>query len=130
MTPKPPDDGPAIRVIMMPRDTNASGTIFGGVILSYIDQAAFVEARRQACHDYVTVMMNRVEFKQPVYVGDTLTLFAETTRIGRTSIHIHVNVVAERFAEPSARVEVTHADAVFVAIDDEGHPTPVRPSGA
>ena len=130
MTPKPPDGGPAIRVVMMPRDTNAPGTIFGGVILSYIDQAAFVEARRQACHTYVTVMMNRVEFKQPVYVGDTLTLFAETTKIGRTSIHIHVNVVAERFAEPGARVEVTHADVVFVAVDDQGRPTPIRMSVA
>ncbi|HUU83503.1 MAG TPA: acyl-CoA thioesterase [Phycisphaerae bacterium] len=126
MKPKPPRDEPAIRVVMMPRDTNAAGTIFGGVILSYIDQAAFVEARRQACHRYVTVMMNRIEFKQPVYVGDTLSLYAETTEIGRTSIHIHVKVVAERFAEPGERAEVTQADAVFVAMGADGRPTPIE----
>ncbi len=126
MEPKPPRNQPAIRVVMMPRDTNASGTIFGGVILSYIDQAAFVEARRQACHRYVTVMMNQVDFKQPVYVGDTLTLYAETTRIGRTSVHIHVNVVADRFTEPGTSIPVTEADVVFVAIDDQGRPTPIE----
>jgi acyl-CoA thioesterase YciA len=125
MEPKPSRNEPAIRVVMMPRDTNASGTIFGGVILSYIDQAAFVEARRQACHRYVTVMMNQVDFKQPVYVGDTLTLYAETTRIGRTSVHIHVNVVADRFTEPGTSIPVTEADVVFVAIDDRGRPTPI-----
>ena len=115
MKPKPPRSEPAIRVVMMPRDTNPEGNIFGGVILSFIDQAAFVEARRQACHRYVTVMMNRIEFKKPVYMGDTLALYAETTKIGRTSIHIHVDVVAERFAEPGASVPVTQADVVFVA---------------
>ena len=126
MEPKPPRNQPAIRVVMMPRDTNASGTIFGGVILSYIDQAAFVEARRQACHRYVTVMMNKVDFKQPVYVGDTLTLYAETTKIGRTSVHIHVNVVADRFNEPDTIVSVTAADVIFVAIDDRGRHTPIE----
>ena len=125
MEPKPARDEPAIRVVMMPRDTNAAGTIFGGVILSYIDQAAFVEARRQACHRYVTVVMNQIEFKQPVYVGDTLALYAETTRIGRTSIHIHVNVVADRFAEPGVSVQVTQADVGFVAVDDAGRPIPI-----
>ena len=74
---KPPRNEPAIRVVMMPRDTNSLGSIFGGVILSYIDQAAFVEARRQACHGYVTVRMNDVEFKEPVKVGDVLTLHAQ-----------------------------------------------------
>jgi acyl-CoA thioesterase YciA len=126
MKPKPPRSEPAIRVVMMPRDTNPEGNIFGGVILSFIDQAAFVEARRQSCQRYVTVMMNRIEFKKPVHMGDTLALYAQTTKIGRTSIHIHVDVVAERFAEPGASVKVTHADVVFVAIDDQGRPTPIE----
>ncbi|MHC4091527.1 MAG: acyl-CoA thioesterase [Planctomycetota bacterium] len=123
--PKPPRDEPAIRVVMMPRDTNGQGTIFGGVIMSYIDQAGYVEACRQAPHTYVTVMMNRVEFKQPVYVGDVLSLYAETKRIGRTSINIHVNVLAERSAERAKTVPVTEADLVFVAIDANREPTPI-----
>ena len=128
MEPKPRCDVPAIRVVMMPRDTNGDGTIFGGVILSYIDQAGYVEARRQASHKYVTVMMNRVEFKQPVYVGDVLSLYAETTRIGRSSIGIHVNVLAERKIDPGAAIPVTEAELVFVAVDDQGHPRPVAES--
>ena len=124
--PKPPREEPAIRVVMMPRDTNGEGSIFGGVILSYIDQAGFVEARRQAPHRYVTVMMNRVEFKQPVYVGDVVSLYAETTRIGRTSIHIHVNVLAERMTDPGLTVPVTEADLAFVAVDEHRHPTPIQ----
>jgi acyl-coenzyme A thioesterase PaaI-like protein len=87
-TSKPPTDEPAIRVVMMPRDTNAEGTIFGGVILSYIDQAAFVEARRQAHHRYVTVCMREVVFKEPVFMGDVLSLYGETARLGKTSITV------------------------------------------
>ena len=123
--PKPPRTEPAIRVVMMPRDTNGEGTIFGGVILSYIDQAGYVEARRQAPHTYVTVMMNRVEFKQPVYVGDVLSLYAQANSIGRTSIRIHVEVMAERQAERGPPVPVTEADLVYVALDENRQPTPI-----
>ena len=70
--PKPPSTEPAIRVVMMPRETNAQGTIFGGVILSLIDQAAYVEANRQAHHLYVTVAMNAVEFRLGVFSGKTV----------------------------------------------------------
>jgi len=127
-TPKPPRDEPAIRVVMMPRDTNSQGKIFGGVLLSYIDQAAFVEARRQACHRYVTVTMDKVEFKQPVDVGDVLAFYAETVRIGRTSIHLHVKVFDDRCTEPDVTVPVTQADVVMVAVDSGGRPTPIRPN--
>ena len=125
MTPKPPRNEPAIRVVMMPRDTNSLGKIFGGVILSYIDQAAFVEARRQAFHRYVTVKMDKVEFKQPVEVGDVLALYAEATKIGRTSVRIHVTVIDDRPAEQEERMTVTEADVVMVAVNSEGRPTPI-----
>lgn len=123
---KPPSSEPAIRVVMMPRDTNGQGNIFGGVILSYIDQAAFVEARRQACHKYVTVKMDEVIFKQPVFVGDVLSLHAHAKRCGRTSMTIHVDVESDRCDETGATVPVTEADVVLVAVDNDGQPTPIR----
>jgi len=117
---------PTIRVMMMPRDTNAQGTIFGGVILSCIDQAGTIQARRFRAQKYVTVAMDQVEFKKPVYVGDVLDFYTEVIRVGRTSLTIRVWVEAERFADPSQRVPVTEATLVYVAIDDEGRPIPVR----
>lgn len=123
--PKPPSNEPAIRVIMMPRDTNAEGTIFGGVILSLIDQAAYVEAVRQAHQRYVTVSMNTIVFHHPVFVGDVLSLYADTKRIGRTSITINVRVIARRRINPDAEVKVTEAEVVFVAVDHRGKPVPV-----
>jgi acyl-CoA thioesterase YciA len=123
--PKPPTDEPAIRVVMMPRDTNPDGTIFGGVLLSLIDQAAYIEAMRQAYHRYVTVSFKEVEFHQPVYVGDVLSLYGETLRIGRTSLAIHVRVRARRRSNPDQVVDVTEGEVVFVSVDADGHPVPV-----
>src|SRR5436190_3040544 len=87
----------ALRIATLPRDTNHYGTIFGGVILSYIDQAGFVEARRHGGHRWVTVAMDRVEFKQPVQVGDAVAFYTDTTRVGTTSVTVRVEVEAERF---------------------------------
>ncbi len=123
--PKPPVDAPAIRVVMMPRDTNPDGTIFGGVLLSLIDQAAYVEAMRQAYHQYVTVSFKEVEFHLPVYVGDVLSLYGETLRIGRTSLTIHVRVRARRRSDPDQFVDVTEGEVVFVSVDENGDPVPV-----
>ena len=120
-----PVDCPAIRVMMMPRDTNAHGTIFGGVILSYIDQAGAIEARRHGCEFVVTVAMDRVEFKQPVFVGDVLSLYAETVHVGRTSMRIRIRVDALRFALQHAVVPVTSADLVYVNVDAERKPIPI-----
>ncbi|MGE3181905.1 MAG: acyl-CoA thioesterase [Phycisphaerae bacterium] len=116
---------PAIRVMMMPRDTNAHGTIFGGVLLSYIDQAGAIEARKHTLHKFVTVAMNSVEFKQPVYVGDVLSFLTHAEKFGRTSVTIRVEVKAERFEDPSEIVDVTSAVLVYVAVDGEGKPTPL-----
>lgn len=110
---------PAIRVMMMPRDTNAHGTIFGGVLLSYVDQAGAIEARKLGCARVVTVAMDSVEFKHPVFVGDVLSFYAEVIKVGRTSARIRVSVEAERFEPPCEHEPVTTADLVYVAIDED-----------
>lgn len=122
---RPPSQEPAIRVVMMPRDTNADGTIFGGVILSLIDQAAYIEAMRQAHHRYVTVSFKEVEFHEPIFVGDVISIYAETSKIGRTSITIHLKVCARRRHDPDEVVNVTEAEVVFVAVDQDGQPVAV-----
>ncbi len=110
----------AIQVVMMPRDVNPHGSIFGGVILSYIDQAGAIGARREVVRAggeppaVVTVAMNRVEFKRPVLVGDVVRFLTRPVRLGRTSITMHVNVEAERDA---GVVQVTEAEVVYVAVD-------------
>jgi acyl-CoA thioesterase YciA len=108
----------AIRLTMMPRDTNAHGTIFGGVILSYIDVAGGVEAVRHTGHDrFVTVAMKEVIFHQPVFVGDLVSFYATTTRLGNTSITIKVIVESERFGSRGQSVRVTEAEVVYVAVN-------------
>ena len=121
----PDSTTPAIRTVMMPRDTNPQGTIFGGVLLSLIDQAAWIEALRQASRRYVTVAMEKIEFKQPVLVGDLLSLWATTRRIGRTSITVHVDVRATRYDTAQLDIPVTSAEVVMVAVDASGMPVPI-----
>ena len=118
---------PAIKVLLLPKDTNALGTIFGGVILAHVDLASAVEARKTAPHRYVTKAMNAVEFHAPVFVGDLVNFFTETTRVGRTSITVKVLVEAERWgAGKGERVKVTEAEVVLVAVGADGVPIPVR----
>ncbi len=108
----------AIRLTMMPRDTNAHGTVFGGIILSYIDVAGGVEAVRHTKHErFVTVAMKEVIFHEPVFIGDLVSFYAETRKVGNTSITIHVDVEAERFGNKGQRVKVTEAEVTFVAIN-------------
>ena len=118
---------PAIRVIMMPRDTNALGTIFGGIILSYIDQAAAVEAFRRVQGRVVTVALHEVEFHEPVFVGDLVSFYADTVRIGTTSITVKVEVEADRKTQPRHRVRVTEAEVVFVHVDKDNPPRKIEP---
>ncbi len=110
----------AIRLTMMPRDTNAHGTVFGGVILSYIDVAGGVEAVRHTKHErFVTVAMKEVIFHEPVFIGDLVSFYAQTLRLGKTSITIHVDVEAERFGNHGEIVRVTSAEITFVAINEK-----------
>ena len=111
----------AIRLTMMPRDTNAHGTVFGGVILSYIDVAGGVEAIRHTKHNrFVTVAMKEVIFHQPVFIGDLVSFYVKTLKVGNTSITVHVDVEAARFDDPGIVVKVTEAEVTFVAIDEKG----------
>src|SRR5829696_5834081 len=117
---------PAIKVLLLPKDTNAYGTIFGGVILSNVDLASAIEARKIAAHRYVTKAMREVEFHEPVFLGDIVSFFTETVRVGRTSVTVHVLVEAERWgagpggAGHGERVKVTEAEVVVVAVDANG----------
>ncbi len=119
---------PAIKVLLLPKDTNALGTIFGGVILSHIDLASAVEARKTAQRRYVTKAMREVEFHEPVFLGDVVNFFAETVRVGRSSITVRVSVEAERWGKGHGeQVQVTQAEVVLVAVDEAGRPTPIQP---
>jgi acyl-CoA thioesterase YciA len=115
---------PAIRITLLPRDTNSAGTIFGGVILSYIDMAGAIEAhRRTGMPRFVTVAMREVIFHKPVFVGDLVSFYAETVKIGRTSITVRVIVEAERVGHGTERIRVTEAEVVYVAVDENRQKT-------
>jgi acyl-CoA thioesterase YciA len=124
----------AIQVVMMPRDTSPHGTIFGGVILSYIDQAGAIGARREVARAggplpfLVTVAINRVEFHKPVLVGDVVRFLTRLVRIGRTSITMQITVEVDRAAQI---LQVTEAEVVYVGIDatsPERRAVPLLPS--
>src|SRR4029077_2622922 len=117
---------PTLRGTMLPRDTNARGTIFGGVILSNIDMAGGGGASRQAQRNFVTRAMHAVEFIAPVYVGDVVSFYTEVVREGRTSITIKVDVEAERSKDPRKCVKVTEAEIVYVSVDENGAATSIR----
>jgi acyl-CoA thioesterase YciA len=110
----------ALQTVMMPRDANPQGSIFGGVILGLIDMAAYVGARRLVMRAggpvpvLVTVAINRVEFHQPVFVGDVVRCLVDLVKFGRTSITVRVTVEAERGTETH---RVTEAEVVYVGID-------------
>lgn len=113
----------ALQIVTLPRDTNQYGTIFGGVILSLIDQAGFVEARRHGAHRWVTASMDTVNFKAPVRLGDIVTFYTSTVRTGTTSVTVCVEVEAERYVGAEV-VPVTSAKLTMVAIDAHGVPIP------
>lgn len=111
----------ALQTVMMPRDANPQGTIFGGVILSHIDMAGHTGARHLVVQAggvnpvLVTVAVNRVEFKEPVFVGDVVRCLVSLVKFGRTSVTVKVTVEAER---GSRTITVTEAELVFVGIDN------------
>jgi acyl-CoA thioesterase YciA len=114
---------------MMPRDTNWMGTVFGGILLSYIDHAGAVEAERRCAGRFVTVAMREVEFVEPVYVGDLVSFYTEIVRVGRTSITVRVEVEARRRGPEAQTVRVTEAEVIYVHVDAERRPVPLPAEG-
>jgi len=115
----------AIRVMATPADTNFAGDIFGGWLMSQVDIAGSIIARRRANGRIVTVAVNSFEFRQPVFVGDLVSCYAEITRIGNTSLTINVKAFAERQEASHQVILVTEADLTYVAVDDSRRPRPL-----
>lgn len=113
----------AIQVVMLPHQTNQFGTIFGGIILSYIDQAAFVEASKHGVHRWVTASVDKVDFRKPIYVGDIVRFSTRTVKTGTKSVTIEVSVEAQR-ADTQELLEVTHATVTMVSVGPDGRPIP------
>jgi acyl-CoA thioesterase YciA len=124
------DDKPrgelTVRTIAMPADTNANGDIFGGWVMSRMDQAGGIAGVERAKGRVVTVKVDGMTFIRPVKVGDVLCVYTEVESIGRTSMKIHVEAFSQRFMTHITE-KVTDATFTFVAIDDEGRPRPVPP---
>ncbi len=116
---KEPASVPALRRVTNPGDANHQGTIFGGFILGAIDEAAYVEVRKHGVHRWVTVSIERVEFKAPVHIGDVVSLYTKPVQFGRSSITVEVRVLAERWLG-GASAEVTTATVKMVAVDRHG----------
>ena len=114
-----------MRVMPMPADANANGDVFGGWIMAQVDLAGSVLPARVSRGRIATVAVNEFIFKQPVSIGDLLSFYAQVTRIGRTSITVHVEVFAERDPANPHVVKVTEANLTYVAIDLQGKPRPL-----
>jgi acyl-CoA thioesterase YciA len=119
------EDEPTLRSMPMPKDTNRYGTVFGGVILSQMDIAGALEARKTAVLNFVTVAMDKVVFYNPVYVGDVVSFYSQTLSIGNTSIKIKVEVKADRFDGSAENIPVTEAELTYVALDDKKNPVSI-----
>lgn len=125
-----PDKDPTLRVIPMPADANHTGDIFGGWIMSQVDLAGSVPAVRLARGRVATVAVNSFVFRQPVFVGDVVSFYAEVVKVGRTSITVDVEVYAQRRPEKEMCVKVTEATLTYVAVDDQRQPRVVNPPPA
>jgi len=124
----PDESDLAIRVMAMPADTNASGDIFGGWLMSQVDIAGSIIARRRANGRIVTVAVDSFQFHQPVFVGDLISCYARITRAGRTSLTVHVKAYAERKGTTHEIIQVTEADLTYVAVDEQRRPRPLPPA--
>jgi acyl-CoA thioesterase YciA len=121
-----PHGEPTVRLIAMPADTNANGDIFGGWVLSQMDQAGGIAAVERAQGRVVTIAVEAMTFIRPVKIGDVLCVYTEIDHVGRSSMKIHIEAWARRFRTHS-REKVTDATFTFVAIDENGRPRPVPP---
>jgi acyl-CoA thioesterase YciA len=124
---KLPDREPALRVVPMPADANYHGDIFGGWIMSQVDIAGSIPASRRARGRVATVAVNSFVFKQPVMIGDLVSLFAEISRVGRTSVTVDVEVYAQRNPTDEVTVKVTEASLTYVAVGKDRNPRPLPP---
>ena len=122
----PSDMELVLKVIPMPADCNANGDIFGGWVMAQVDLAGSVLPARHVQGRMATVAVNEFVFKQPVRVGDILSLYSEVVRIGTTSITVRVEVFAERIRAQGSFIKVTQANLTYVAIDDAGRPRPIQ----
>jgi acyl-CoA thioesterase YciA len=123
----PDEDELAIRVMAMPADTNAAGDIFGGWLMSQVDIAGSIIARRRANGRIVTVAVDSFQFHQPVFVGDLVSCYAKITRVGRTSLTVNVKAYAERQGATHESIQVTEAELTYVAVDEQRRPRPLAP---
>ena len=121
-----PNKEPTLRVIPMPSDANHTGDIFGGWIMSQVDLAGSVPAVRLAQGRVATVAVNSFVFRQPVFVGDVVSFYAEVVKVGRTSITVDVEVYSQRRPEKELCVKVTEATLTYVAVDDQRRPRVVN----
>jgi acyl-CoA thioesterase YciA len=125
----PEGEQPVLRIVPMPADTNAHGTIFGGWVMAQVDIAGSIPAWERAQGPVVTVAVNSFVFKEAVYVGDLVSFYARVLRIGRTSITVDVEVFAQRRIDGRRlAVKVTEAQLTYVAVDAQREPRPV-PAG-
>ena len=113
---------PTLRVVPMPADANHTGDIFGGWIMAQVDLAGSIPAVRLAKGRVATVAVNSFTFKQPVFVGDVVSFYAEVVKVGRTSITVDVQVYAQRRPEREETVKVTEALLTYVAVDNNRRP--------
>lgn len=124
---RPIDQEPALRVIPMPKDSNAAGDVFGGWIMSQVDLAGSVVASAHAHGRVVTVAVNSFTFQEPVFVGDLCSFYSKLEKVGRSSMQVYVEVFAQRRTQPDTVVKVTEAYLTYVAVDEHRKPRAVQP---
>ena len=118
-----PDRQPTLRVVAMPGDVNALGSVFGGWIMAQVDIAASIPAVRHAKGKVATRAVNSFEFREPLFVGDVVSFYADLVRVGKTSLTVDVEVYAQRLRHGNVQtIKVTQAQLTFVALDDRGQP--------
>ena len=120
---QPTNEQPVLRIVPMPADTNAHGTIFGGWVMAQVDIAGSIPAWDRAQGPVVTVAVNSFVFKEPVFVGDIVSFYARVLKVGRTSVTVDVEVFAQRGrSHKKDVVKVTEAQLTYVAVDDRRQP--------
>ena len=120
----------SMRTILLPRDTNGHGSVFGGVILSHIDLAGAVPIRKlNPARNFVTVAMNEVIFHEPVFVGDLVSLYTQIKHVGTSSVRVKVCVLVQRQDDMNGEeIRVTEAEVTYVSVNESRRPVPVLPA--